>query len=57
MFWWQFVCLMAEIEPPKDFPAYVSLKSSFKRLKDKEDEMRSKGFFSDFGIAEPEQFN
>jgi hypothetical protein len=55
--WWQFICLMADIDPPKDFTDYLKLKGFYKPLKDKEEEFRKKGFFKDFNIPDPEKFN
>lgn len=57
MYWWEFVCLLAEIEPTKSFPEYLRLKSTCKKLKNKEDEMREKGFFEDFNIMDLKHIN
>ncbi len=55
--WWEFICLMTEIEPPKDFPEYMKLRSTYKPLKNKEEEFRQNGFFKDFNCPDPNDFH
>lgn len=55
--WWEAICLFSEIEPPKDIAAYFELKKNYKPLQIKEDEFKDKGFFEDFGIPYPNQYN
>lgn len=48
--WWQAICLLSEIDPPKDLVGYLKLRSEYKLLKDREDEFIEKGVFKEFGI-------
>lgn len=48
--WWQAICLLSEIDPPKDLDGYLKLRSAYKPLKLREDEFRKKGFFEEFGV-------
>lgn len=55
--WWQAICLLSGIDPPKDVGGYLKLRSQYKPLKNRENEFKRKGFFQEFGIPYPEQFN
>ena len=55
--WWEFICLMTDIEPPKSISEYLELKSSYSPLKIKEDEFRKKDFFKEFQIMDPDTIN
>lgn len=55
--WWEGICLIAEIDPPKNYQEYIDLKSKYKPLREMEKKFIEKGFFEDFGIPRPAEFN
>lgn len=55
--WWEAVCLLCEIDPPKSLEKYFQLEKLHPRLKKMRIDFRSKGIEKDLGIVIPDYVN